>query len=172
MRLGFDANVEEGCMGIIGMRCLQQYSRYFYFAPGGVRSILISRPMSICLSALHLGNHKAERHNFCACCVWLWFSPLLAALRYATYFRFQWTTSCFNLTGYMAHYVYSSAAGGQHSTQKCCIHSNQILYNDKILIVDAAKSSMCGGFAYLSGIIGIYSSLITGKILGKFLFCQ
>jgi len=64
-----------------------------YFALVWLWSTVMS--MSVCLFiCLSVSVHNLHNScgrtslNFCACCLWLWFSPPLKALRYVMYFRF------------------------------------------------------------------------------------
>jgi len=68
---------------------------FYYFAPGEVRSIVMS--MSVCLSvclSVYLSPcitrkpHDRTSPKFCWCCLWPWLGPSLPALRYVVYFWF------------------------------------------------------------------------------------
>jgi len=74
------------------------YYLYYYCAPGGLRSIVMSRPMSVCLSVfplLQLENDTVELHEtFRACCLWPQLGPPLTALRYACTSSFMDDVTC------------------------------------------------------------------------------
>jgi len=66
----------------------------FYFAPVGVRSIVINPSvcLSVCASVCpraYPWNRWADRHEIlCGDPLWPWLGPLLAAVRYAMCFPF------------------------------------------------------------------------------------
>jgi len=70
--------------------------------------------LSVCLSVCS-HNSTTQRSNFksnfCACCLRLWLSPPLTALRYVTYFWFHGKRHVFRRWQNVTSYVFLSAVG-------------------------------------------------------------
>ena len=62
----------------------------------GERSIVMTVSVCVCLSAsISLEMHVRSLPNFCACLLWPWLGPSLAASPYVMYFRFcGWRHTC------------------------------------------------------------------------------